>query len=327
MRGVSKRPWLAMLMSTPSPGRRRTAHSATTAPMTASVTPTRRPPKMTGSADGISRRRVRWAEVAPRLRNISSSSGSVERMPTIVAIVIGKKTMSAQITTRAARPPPNQMSSSGASARIGIGLGGDDVRATGLARRRGDLPSAIPVPMASGRADDEAEDDLEQRGARGAPTGRQRRWPGSPRSDDLRRRQDVRRVVADDGHELPHHEEDATRLTQGRRTRLMPHPPRRRPRSQLERRGRDASAVPDLGGDGGAARRRPSTTAGRGRGRSTSTTRATRPGRGVMTTTRSASSDGLGDAVGDEDDGAAAARARGAGARRRTPRGSGRRAR
>ena len=41
-------------------------------------------------------------------------------MPTIVAIVIGKKTMSAQTTTRAESPPPNQMSSSGASARIGI---------------------------------------------------------------------------------------------------------------------------------------------------------------------------------------------------------------
>ena len=58
MRGVSKSPWLAMLMRTPSP-LLAPAHSATTAPMTARVTPTRRPPKMTGRADGISRRVVR----------------------------------------------------------------------------------------------------------------------------------------------------------------------------------------------------------------------------------------------------------------------------
>ena len=57
MSGVSKSPWSAMLMSTPSP-LLAPAHSATTAPMTASVTPTRRPPKMTGRADGISRRAV-----------------------------------------------------------------------------------------------------------------------------------------------------------------------------------------------------------------------------------------------------------------------------
>ena len=119
MSGVSNSPWLAMLMSTPSPTLA-PAHSATTAPMTASVTPTRSPPKMTGSADGTSSSRVRCAELAPRLRSISSSSGSADRMPTMVAIAIGKKTMSAQIATRASSPPPNQMSSSGARARIGI---------------------------------------------------------------------------------------------------------------------------------------------------------------------------------------------------------------
>ena len=37
----------------------------------------------------------------------------------MVAIAIGKNTISAQMTTRASSPPPNQMSSSGARARIG----------------------------------------------------------------------------------------------------------------------------------------------------------------------------------------------------------------
>ena len=64
MSGVSKSPWLAMLMRTPRPVAA-PAHSATTAPMTASVTPTRSPPKMTGSAEGISSRRVRCAGPAP----------------------------------------------------------------------------------------------------------------------------------------------------------------------------------------------------------------------------------------------------------------------
>jgi hypothetical protein len=56
---------------------------------------------------------------APRDRSISRSSGSAERMPTMVAMAIGKKTINAQTRTRANRPPPNQMSSSGASARTG----------------------------------------------------------------------------------------------------------------------------------------------------------------------------------------------------------------
>ena len=94
-------------------------HSATTAPMTASVTPTRRPPKMTGRAEGSPGARCSAQRVAPSARSISSSSGSVERMPTMVAMAIGKKTISAQMRTRAGSPPPNQMSSSGASARIG----------------------------------------------------------------------------------------------------------------------------------------------------------------------------------------------------------------
>ncbi len=147
MSGVSKRPRWAMLISTPRPTLA-PAHSATTAPMTDSVTPTRSPPKMTGSADGISTRRVTCAGEAPRLRSISTSWRSADRMPTMVAMVIGKKTISAQITTRASRPPPNQMSSSGASARIGTAwaatMYGDSSRST-----TSDLPSAIPTAIAT----------------------------------------------------------------------------------------------------------------------------------------------------------------------------------
>ena len=66
----------------------------------------------------------------------------------MVAMAIGKNTMSAQITTRASSPPPNQMSSSGARARIGTACAatmyGDSTRSTSA-----DLPRAIPVATAA----------------------------------------------------------------------------------------------------------------------------------------------------------------------------------
>jgi len=103
---------------------------------------------MTGSADGISSRVMSCRGVAPSERSISASSGSVERMPTMVAIAIGKKTISAQMTTRASRPPPNQMSSSGARARIGTACAatmyGDSTRSMSTL-----LPSATPVAIAA----------------------------------------------------------------------------------------------------------------------------------------------------------------------------------
>ena len=115
--------------------------------MTARVTPTRSPPKMTGSADGISSSRVRCGPEAPRERSISVSSGSVLRMPTMVAIAIGKNTINAQIATRASSPPPNQMSRSGARARIGTAwaatMYGDRTRSMSTL-----LPSPMPVRTA-----------------------------------------------------------------------------------------------------------------------------------------------------------------------------------
>jgi hypothetical protein len=65
----------------------------------------------------------------------------------MVAMAIGKKTISAQMTTRASSPPPNQMSSSGASARIGTAwaatMYGERTRSMSTL-----LPSAMPVRTA-----------------------------------------------------------------------------------------------------------------------------------------------------------------------------------
>jgi len=58
--------------------------------------------------------------VARRLRPSSSSPASTERIPTIVAIAIGKKTISAQITTLLVSPGPNQSARTGDRARIGV---------------------------------------------------------------------------------------------------------------------------------------------------------------------------------------------------------------
>ena len=182
------------------------AHSATTAPMTASVTPTRRPPKITGSAEGISSSRSAEPASAPRLRSISSRSGSVERMPTIVAMVIGKKTIRAQITTRASSPPPNQMSSSGARARIGTAwaatMYGERTRST-----RTLLPSAIPArTAATRRRRSRARSRAGSR--RCAPRARRCRWRWPPRSITTSGAgQDVLRIAADDGRQLPDRKE------------------------------------------------------------------------------------------------------------------------
>ena len=75
---------------------------------------------MLGRAAGISRVVSTWRRVARRLRPSSSSRASTERMPTIVAMATGKKTMSAQMTTLLSSPGPNHRASSGARARIGI---------------------------------------------------------------------------------------------------------------------------------------------------------------------------------------------------------------
>ena len=152
MSGMSNRDPRATLMSTPRP-RSPPAHSATIAPMTASVTPTRIPPRIAGSAAGISTGRTTCAFVARNDRAISISRGSTERRPTIVATATGKNTISVVMTSLLGRPVPNHRAMSGASARIGGRLGRDEIRA--------EQPLREPRP------------------ARAARRRRARRWPRS----------------------------------------------------------------------------------------------------------------------------------------------------
>jgi len=62
----------------------------------------------------------RCHRVVRRLRPSSMSLGSTERMPTIVPTAMGKKQMSAQMSTRLPRPVPNHSAMRGAKARIGV---------------------------------------------------------------------------------------------------------------------------------------------------------------------------------------------------------------
>ena len=103
-------------------------HSPTIAPTTASVAPTRSPPRIDGSAAGISRvvrtcRRGR-AERRGRARagrdRPSGSRPSSRSRP-------GRRRSARRSRPCARRPVPNHRASSGARARIGIGLGRDEV--------------------------------------------------------------------------------------------------------------------------------------------------------------------------------------------------------
>ena len=165
-------------------------------------------------------------------------------------------------------------------------LRGDDVGREGALDEEA-LRQRDPDPDGDRRADDEAEDDLEQRHADVRPEDAGADGPDPSLHHDLGCRKDVFRQVADDGHELPDREEDR-QADDGRRDSLHA-----APTSDVSDHGRSSSAWTDASASRtsaatAAARGSAVTTTGRGRGRSTSTTRATRPGRGVMTTTRSA---------------------------------------
>src|SRR5947207_827097 len=84
-RGVSNRLPRARLISTPSPDSP-PAHSPMIAPTTASVAPTRMPPKIEGRAPGISSRVSTWNGVARKTLPTSSSCRSTERTPTMVGV-------------------------------------------------------------------------------------------------------------------------------------------------------------------------------------------------------------------------------------------------
>ena len=148
MSGISNSDPRARLMSTPRP-RSAPAHSATIAPTTASVTPTRIPPRIDGSAAGISSVVRIWRRVARSDRPSSSSPASTDRIPTIVATATGKNTISEQMTTLPARPGPNHKAMSGARARIGVAWAatryGEASRSTS-ALRASAYPATSPRP-------------------------------------------------------------------------------------------------------------------------------------------------------------------------------------
>ena len=144
MSGVSKSPWLAMLMRTPRP-------VAGGCPFGDDGADDRqRDPHPQAAEDHRQGRRdLEGAACAARGRaeaaKISSSRGSAERMPTIVAIVIGKKTMSAQTTTRAEARRRTRCRAA-APAPASAPPAPRRCRATARARRDA-LASAIPTPL------------------------------------------------------------------------------------------------------------------------------------------------------------------------------------
>ena len=143
MSGMSNREPRAMLIRTPRPDSP-PAHSPTMAPITASVMPTRSPPRIAGSAAGTSTRVIVCQLVARKLRAISSSRGSTDRMPTIVATATGKNTISVQITSLDGSPLPNHRTMSGASARTGVAWAATRY---GLSSRSARRDRARPMPM------------------------------------------------------------------------------------------------------------------------------------------------------------------------------------
>ena len=96
------------------------AHSAKTAPMTATATAILAPLKMKGRAHGSSARLSVWPRPAPSVRIIFRRSGSTDRSPSYALTVIGKKQIRAMISNFGKIPKPNQTTRIGASTTIGI---------------------------------------------------------------------------------------------------------------------------------------------------------------------------------------------------------------
>ena len=91
--------------------------------------PTRIPPRIAGSAAGTSTRLIICQPVARKLRAISSSRGSTDRMPTIVAMATGKNTMSVLMTSLLDETRAEPQDDERREREDGRGLGGDEVRA------------------------------------------------------------------------------------------------------------------------------------------------------------------------------------------------------
>ena len=96
------------------------AHSANTAPITATAIAILVPLKKNGRAEGSSTRVRICLRLAPSVRIIVISCGSTERSPSSVLTVTGKKQTSAISSTFGPSPKPNQTIRIGAMATGGM---------------------------------------------------------------------------------------------------------------------------------------------------------------------------------------------------------------
>ncbi|CFN69956.1 Uncharacterised protein [Bordetella pertussis] len=95
-------------------------NSDTTAPIRLSTTEICSPAKMCPEAAGSLTWKNTWLREALKAFIRSSMAGLACRMPTTVLMNIGKKLISATITTLDAMPKPNHTSSNGAMATFGV---------------------------------------------------------------------------------------------------------------------------------------------------------------------------------------------------------------
>jgi hypothetical protein len=151
-RAVSSCPF-AVIRTRPRP-RSAPAHSANTAPITATAAATFRPVNADGSAAGASTSRSACQRVAWSDRSSRRASGSAARRPSYRLIVIGKKQTSATSSTLGARPKPNTRITSGAM--TGTGTACEPITSGRSARRSAGerciaTPSAAPATAAASR--------------------------------------------------------------------------------------------------------------------------------------------------------------------------------
>src|SRR5438105_1603957 len=124
MKRMANSPATSMLkfllwMSMPRPASAPT-NSATMAPTSEKTIATSRPAMMNGSADGRRSMRKICSSLAASERMRSTRSSSADRSPAMVFTSSGKKEINAALTTLEVRPSPNQTTTSGASATLGI---------------------------------------------------------------------------------------------------------------------------------------------------------------------------------------------------------------
>ncbi len=106
-------------MSVPRPSFAVT-NSATSAPISASVSDVLRPAKIEGSAVGQASFQNTWLREATSERIRSDALSSTDSRPTTVLITTGKNEIAIAITILDSMPKPNQVMKIGASTTLGI---------------------------------------------------------------------------------------------------------------------------------------------------------------------------------------------------------------